>query len=1394
MDADYLAAVERGDMETAQRMVDAAAKAAGLDVVRVYHGTKKEFTTFNPAYRDPSKLSYFSYDKEFARRYATGSGGHRTPEPAVVERIKSVKELSKKFFDEQYYSLLAQYGSREKTPDDEVFALLDKARDYERSLLDGMTVFDAQSEMGVRVLEIYLDTGRVFNPRQQWREFLPEVLKYLKASSWESLRPDMQQHVINGNYMIWEAPNVVDAVLEKYDSILLQESTVEQKLDTIAVRDPRRIKSADPVTRDEQGNVIPLSQRFDVSKPSFLYQQDLDPEDQLERDDLQKLAQILYHGTPWIWEPEPGYPFGRPRLDKLGTGEGVGAYGWGFYTTAVISVAEHYRSQEYRTLDRLKFDGKPSRELLTDVTVDDIALAADSENAYLWSQNGADALASNLNRADTLWKWLFDVAPKILDGTASEEHKRLFYVRLRIRPYHYDHAGLSRYLFAEGFEKLGPSEQGISVARFNQTEKALAQWLIALRDTASAQGTLNNSGEFDSAIHAKSANKALVSQASLHARKRRAALWLVGNHRSLGVKLGYDYMDKLGGVPVDQTPLWLKEDWKQFGNQFYIKPGSLYTFEVPDFPFIDNFVPINDQPVLKAKLIDAFGEELFNSITNNGANSFDDSRLKFQLSLKGSKHQFFTKANARRIFSMAGEPFTVSDSLEGFFLAEDMAKAGLDYRSYAPEGIGEHERAKLFLLKIASNLRFDDAAIELMVRAVFDNKSPRLGTYEQYLHKDFKTFLQAIPDIEQLLVKLPQKTVRSLLSYVHSDLNNFFDEVPGLSSSALFKTGSASKVFSTINLALGQVAKFLGAESDVEPGVGKLGFDPDPEGLSKFLLSLGFSGMRYEAGMLSGQGRVGSGDANWLIWDQEILNKMAVVSRNEELMADFRKVYESIQNGTRRGEFDPATGVIMLLKDADSSTLTHELAHWMLESMGKMAMDPNADQSLRDDMGALLSWFGIKDGADGRPALDIWINSPLSDRREGHERFAISFEDWLLKGIAPTKGMSRLFDQMRYMMIKAYGDVYNPLNEAYKRRFGKDLPAMTPEVKEVYTRLIDADQQMDEAEAAADMLPRFTTKEQWIKNGGDDAGWAEYQQALTDARADAKADITQQSQKAMAYLVRSEAAYLRDIQKQYDAEYEKTSVEVEKELRGKTEYKLLDFLAKGVVMDEDGKPIESTRREVHRTNVQRFIRKGGLAPTEVANQFGYQNATQMLSILRDTKPLAEAVANETAARMQKKDGFIDVKNAPMKVVAPLVAKALHNKARMKFVAIEIGALIKSQQPVRILNAAAAQGATNKLREMRLGEVLPNKSKQTARRFRSLTMMHLAKAESEQAAKAAEQELLYTHLHEQQLDFQDFLKKAQERMKSWSRPDKDIVRTRDIDRVMPALAQTSCCRI
>ena len=55
------------------------------------------------------------------------------------------------------------------------------------------------------------------------------------------------------------------------------------------------------------------------------------------------LGANVFHGGPHRWSPEPDFPHGRPRLDKIGTGEGAQAYGYGFYSADAPGVANVYR-------------------------------------------------------------------------------------------------------------------------------------------------------------------------------------------------------------------------------------------------------------------------------------------------------------------------------------------------------------------------------------------------------------------------------------------------------------------------------------------------------------------------------------------------------------------------------------------------------------------------------------------------------------------------------------------------------------------------------------------------------------------------------------------------------------------------------------------------------------------------------------------------------------------------------------------------------------------------------------------------------------------------------------------------------------------------------------------
>lgn len=164
-DAAYMNAVERGDMKTAQRMVDDAAKRAGYNVGPEFHKTTAKFTKFKTSKGAFGEGIYFYPDREAAEQWLSGE------DEEIV--ISAWLKLKSPFI-------------------------------YEASDFD-----------------------------------FPE-----KFPSIKSLRK-------KGH----------DGVVVVYP---------DDYKETLVFR-PNQIKSADPATYDSEGNLIPLSQRFDSTKDDIIY-------------------------------------------------------------------------------------------------------------------------------------------------------------------------------------------------------------------------------------------------------------------------------------------------------------------------------------------------------------------------------------------------------------------------------------------------------------------------------------------------------------------------------------------------------------------------------------------------------------------------------------------------------------------------------------------------------------------------------------------------------------------------------------------------------------------------------------------------------------------------------------------------------------------------------------------------------------------------------------------------------------------------------------------------------------------------------------------------------------------------------------------------------------------
>ncbi len=197
-DADYKFAVENGDTETAQKMVDEAAKNAGYGI-KAYHGTGFDFTVFDKSkqgdnYQDWGRL---------------GKGFYFAPTSREAE---TWAELSK--------------GGKNK------------------------------------VMPVYLRSDNMLDSF----EALPDNLKDTIPENWDSLtRRLAEKYAYNYiEYMQEFGYNVQQILTEKgYDGINGHTEFV--------VFDPEQVKSADVVTYDDEGNAIPLSERFNTANEDIRF-------------------------------------------------------------------------------------------------------------------------------------------------------------------------------------------------------------------------------------------------------------------------------------------------------------------------------------------------------------------------------------------------------------------------------------------------------------------------------------------------------------------------------------------------------------------------------------------------------------------------------------------------------------------------------------------------------------------------------------------------------------------------------------------------------------------------------------------------------------------------------------------------------------------------------------------------------------------------------------------------------------------------------------------------------------------------------------------------------------------------------------------------------------------
>lgn len=482
-----------------------------------------------------------------------------------------------------------------------------------------------------------------------------------------------------------------------------------------------------------------------------------------------------------------------------------------------------------------------------------------------------------------------------------------------------------------------------------------------------------------------------------------------------------------------------------------------------------------------------------------------------------------------------------------------------------------------------------------------------------------------------------------------------------------------------------------------------------------------------------------------------------------------------------RGEFFARELTAALYGGADFSTVVHEMAHYFFEVTDRLLENPAAPQALVDDFNAFLKWTGVESYGD-------WQAMSFEQKRPHTEAFAYAFEVYLFEGRAPAAGLQKLFDRVRRFMVRVYRDVLSVLNPLYREEHGRDLPALTDELRGVFDRMLASEQAVEHADAVRGFAPLFETQKE---SGLSDERWAAYQKALSEARDAAVTDVTQASLAQMQWLSGARNRVLADLQKKHRRIRRKIAAETLAELEERPVYRAIGYLRRGEVALPDG--VKEPAKGVHRLDTEaarallpegRTLQQdlagmtmpGGLSPDVVAEMFGFENGAALVRSLAESPAIRDRSREMTDARMlERHSHLID----PEKIERT-IQEALHNEARTRFVAVELRFLQNIQQPVRVMSAAAKIAAQRILRRKKVRDVRPADFEAAQMRARRAAEKALRSGDQRAAIEAKQHELLQFHLAKEALRARAAIDQFEAFTRKFHRNDKTLAAQRNID--------------
>lgn len=366
---------------------------------------------------------------------------------------------------------------------------------------------------------------------------------------------------------------------------------------------------------------------------------------------------------------------------------------------------------------------------------------------------------------------------------------------------------------------------------------------------------------------------------------------------------------------------------------------------------------------------------------------------------------------------------------------------------------------------------------------------------------------------------------------------------------------------------------------------------------------------------------------------------------------------------------------IALLERANLSTFLHELGHFYLEVFGDLneRLQAKPLEQLTDrqkkamaDYATILQWFGVENRSE--------ITT------EHHEKFADGFLVYLRDGRAPSLSLREAFASFRAWLIGIGKALLNV-----------DV-TLSPEVRDVFDRMLATDRAIAEAKKAGQVEGMFTTAE---SAGMDAETFALYQKKI--------------AAESIAARERLETRLLEEVQREQQESWKRRRDEIEGEVALETYqmpvYRAMAAMRTGkqpdgsaIVEGLETEPMKLSRKLlIDQFGAQRvkalprpyvYSAEGGLSPDMVAGMFGFDSGASLIQAIETAEPMNARITRETDRRMLAEHGSLLLDGSLLEQAQAAIA----NEERDEIIRIEMRALGRLRRTVGPFERAAARRA------------------------------------------------------------------------------------------------------